>query len=619
MELKRRDFLKITGLLGAGFFGKVNINEPDPYNVWKPIIPDQLERTETFCPLCESFCKLEVLKKRELIFGIFKTGETKGICPKIAAYHNVIYSEGRIKTPLLRVKERGVFAFKPIDYDKAFQILREKMAKGGEFYTDAIATGEFERFYLSSISKKINFYPDARVKALFGAEKVFFDIENASLVVNFGNDLLYDGYFIERANFLAENAKKVVTISPFITKGTALGEKWYPAKLSELSDIIKNINDFLAGKIVAPKKPYVPDIVKRIKSTKSVCLVFSPLLLEREEGVAIAKEVFSLATQLKVINKEGGIYFYNSSTTSKPFNIFNENVNNYFVYNIDPTLLYPIKETDSKLKSIPFIVYMGHHHSDISLYADLVLPLPFFVERKEVYAKKEGRGFKLIKAEQAILGGLESQELRRRENIEVIFQKLLNFKAPYGIKDIEDVSRILKPSLPAREAYLGSLERKLIGGGVVSPKLSYNETMYFGNKDLELMLVAQNVLDFKNQGSKWAEEMDSRNPIFMNSQTAAKFHISRKDKIVVKTPVGSIKGKVFIFEGIADDTLAVNRFKKKMVLGTPYKIIKVSKDKETKLIWWKDENYQLEALLSYSNKSYNVPIFNNDKIEIIKG
>lgn len=616
MELKRRDFLKITGLLGAGFLGKVDINEADPYNVWKPIRPEQLEKTGTVCPLCQSYCNIEIWKKRELIFGLYKKGEGKGICPKIVAYHNVIYGEDRIITPLLRVKERGTFAFKPIDYDKALSIIKDKISKGG-FFTDAIASGESERFYLSNLSEKINFHPDCRVKAVFGADKLYFDIYNADLVINFGSDLLNKGDFIKDAQFLSENAKKVVSLTPMVTKGTALGESWYPVKLSELANIVKKMGELIFNKSSNIQEEWLKEVANRIKSSKKVCLTFSPSILEFNDGVSAAKEIVSLAKSLNTINKPGGMYFYNAAVPSRPFDFIRDNINNYLVYNVDTSLLYPVKEAEEKLKNIPFILYLGNHHSDVSLYADLIMPLPFFTERSEAYIKRDVNGFKQINASPAIAGGVESYELRKKENIEVLFQKMLNFKAPYGIKDISELARLIKPSLPTSQSYL-SKENKT-GLPTIMPNLTTKENLTAEVKEIELCFYSQNVLDFLTIGSKWAEEMDSRNSLLINTNTAKKFNLKHKDDVILKTNKGNIKGKVFVFEGIADNTIGLNRFKKKAVIGSPYKVKKKSKDKEVKLVWWKDQSLELENLLSFKPINVSVATLEYDKIEIIKG
>lgn len=611
MELRRREFLKLTTLLSAGLF-KVNINEADPYNVWKPINPDQLDKSETVCPLCPSFCKLEVWKKRELIFGLYKKDDTYGMCPRVSAYHNIIYGEERIKTPLLRIKERGTIAFKPIDYDKAIQILKERLAKGG-FYTDALAMGEGERFFLSALSEKINFIPDFRLKALCGADKVYFDLENASLVLNFGGDLLGEGNFIERANYIAQNGKNIITFSPVLTKGTALGEKWIPVKLSELAAIVGKLREAFKGKF--DSDIVIAEVTSKVKKTKNVCLTFSNSLLETKEGVDVLREILLLADELKIINKAGGVFFYNGPTEAKPFDFFTENFSNYFAYNIDTTLLYPVRETVERLKKLPFVVYMGHHHSDLSLYADLILPMPFFVERKEAYLKRTNNGYKLVKSEVAIAGGVESQELRKPENIEVIFQKMLNLKAPYGIKGIDEVARSVKSGLPTLESLINSLEKKASIKAVV-PKLPKEENRNIA-KDLEISLISQNVLDFNTQGSKWAEEMDCRNSVLINPKLAQTLKIKNGDKVVIKGGSGAIKAKVFIFEGVTERTIALMRYRKKVQVGSPYKLVRKTKDRETKLIWWKPEEIELENVFSYSSVN-NLPLITCDKIEIEK-
>lgn len=616
MELKRRDFLKITGLFGAGFLGKVNINEADPYNVWKPIRPEQLEKADTVCPLCQSYCDIEIWKKRELIFGLYRKGEEKGFCPKIAAYHNVIYGEDRIKTPLLRVKERGTFAFKPIDYDKALNIIKDKISKGG-FFTDAIANGESERFYLTNLSEKINFHPESRLKAVFGADKLYFDIYNADLVINFGTDLLNEGDFIKDAQFLPENAKKIVSLTPMVTKGTALGESWYPVKLSELANIVKKLGELIFNKSSNIQEQWLKEVANRLKSSKRVCLTFSPSILEFNDGVSAAYEIIALAKSLNIINKTGGMYFYNAAVQSRPFDFIRDNFNNYLIYNVDTTLLYPVKDTVEKLKNIPFILYLGNHHSDVSLYADLIMPLPFFTERSEAYIKRDKNGFNLIKTAPAIAGGVESYELRKKENIEVIFQKMLNFKAPYGIKDISELARSIKPSLPTPQSYLSKGNKISLSN--VMPNLTTKQNLTTEVKEIELCFYSQNILDYLTIGSKWAEEMDSRNSLLINSNTAYKFGLNHKDYVILKTNRGNVKGKVFIFEGIADNTIGLNRFKKKAVIGSPYKIKKKSKDKEVKLVWWRDQSLEFENLLSFKPINVNVATLEYNKIEIIKG
>lgn len=628
MDIKRRDFLKITGLLGAGMFGPLNLNDADPYNVWKLMPPDKLDKSETVCPLCHSFCRMEVLKKREIVFGLHpKTGY--GLCSKGISYHNILYNEGRIKTPLIRTGEKGSISFRAIDYDGAIKILAEKYGKGG-FYTDAFAAGEAERFYLSAISGRVNFHPDVRLKAVCNADRVYLDLKNADLILNFGGDLLKAGEFIEKAGVIAEKGKNIITFSPMVTNGTALGETWHPLRndaygfaaagiLKALGKSVKYGFEEIEKEAELNQEIFA-GIAARIKGARKICVSFSADMLESDGGAGSLKDILFLAKELNALNKEGGAYFFNAMTPSKPFDVFKEAGFNYFVYNIEPSLMYPVKEWKEKLKALPFTVYMGHHHSDISLYADLILPAPFHLERSEYYLKRDSGGYKFVKSGIAVEGGVESIELRKKENIEVIFQKMLNLKAPYGIKDIDEIARQLNAKLPGKENYLAQLE-KTARIAAAAPALSKELSGSAKKAGISLCLYQDMTLDFTNRGSKWAEEMSRDNAVLVNSETAAKLGLKKAGDVLLKTESGEIKGKVFIYEGIANDTVGLKRFRKKLN-GNAYakgdKKVK-SKDREIKLIWWESGDKELEKLLSYRVTAYNMPAFGMNRLEVAKG
>jgi hypothetical protein len=627
MDIKRREFLKITSMLGAGMFGPLNLNDADPYNVWKPVPPERLDKSETVCPLCPSFCRMEVLKKRELIFGLYpKTGY--GLCPKGISYHNILYNESRIKTPLIRSGEKGSLSFRAIDYDSAFKIISEKCGKGG-FHTDAFAPGAIERFYLGAVSNRINFHPDARLKDVCNADRVYFDVRNADLILNFGGDLLKAGEFIEKAGAISDKGKNIITFSPMVTNGTALGETWLPVRNDAYSFVSAGILKALGKnarygfdeieKATGLNQEIFAGIAQRIKSVKKICVSFSQDMLEWEGGADSLKDILLLAKELNVVNKEGGTYFFNEITSSKPFDIFRETVAGYFAYNIEPSLIYPVKEWNEKLKALPFVVYMGHHHSDISLHADIILPAPFYVERSEFYLKRDSGGYKLIKSGIAVEGGVEAVELRKKENIELIFQKILNLKAPYGIKDIDEIAGKINPKLPNKQTYLTQIDKSArISASMPVLKESASMAKKSG---ISLYLYQDTVLDFTNRGSKWAEEMSRDNFILVNSATAEKLKLKKGSSVSFKTESGEIKGKIFIYEGIANDTVGLKRFRKK-IQGNAYakgdKKFK-SKDKEVALIWWESGDKELEKLLSYRKTSYSMPALGVDKLEVVKG
>ncbi len=624
MDIKRREFLKLTGLIGIGSVVPFNTEESNPYNLWKPFPPSRLERAESICPLCDSYCKLEILKKRENIFSIINK-DKKGLCPKIFAYHNIIYNEGRIKTPLIRKGDKGKVIFNPLDYDRALEILKERFNKD-RFHTIAYAKGEGDRYYLSSMSKKISFYQESSLKTFIGADKVYFDIENADLVLNFGGDIVNYGNFIEVSNYLIESGRKVISFSPMVTRGTALGERWIPTNISEIPYLISlitnalskspNINYEEVYKRLNINQSDFSELITKIKSSKRVCLTFDSYLTDTVEGMRALISIINLAKNLNSLNKEGGTFFYNNPITSRPFNILTEDIHTLFIYGIDPILTDYYYGLVERLKSIPFIIYMGSHHSEISKYADLILPINFFTEKEELYIKRDKKGFYAMITTPSIEGGVESVELRKKDNIELIFQKILNFKAPFGIKDVSEIAITLDSKLPTRKAYINS-SLKSIKISMVSPQID-NKEIIENKEELSFYLYEDNILSFSTRGSKWAEETSNFNRVFINKNLAEKYKIKHGDLIEIKTETKDLKVKCFVMEGIANNTIALRRFKVPADINhyTNRKINFKSKDKEIKYIWWNNEDISLNDISKTQN--YGQPLYSCKIISIKK-
>ncbi len=619
MEIKRRDFLKLTSLYGIGAVVPFNLEESNPYNLWKPLSPKRLEKSDSICPLCQSFCRLEVYKKRANIFS-FESKDKKGLCPKILTYHNVIYNEKRIKTPLLRKSERGKVSFNPIDYEEAISLLKERY-KSEKFYTDAFSYGEADRYYLSSVSKNINFYPEVMLKMATGADRVFFDMEKADLILNFGGDLLNYGGFIDTSSQLISYGKKIITFSPMVTRGTALGEEWYPVKISGIPTLVAGLSSLISKGDYSGLTEFDSEAIKhlseRIKSAKKLCVAFDYQMAESLEGIYALNSIINFAKQLNCINKEGGTYFYSSINSSKPFNFLKENPVNYLAYNLDPIIIYQSVEYLERLNKIPFIVYVGSHHSEISKYADLILPATFFVEKDEAYLKRDKSGFSVIISSPAIEGGAEAVELRKRENIEVIFQKLLNFKAPYGIKDISELVSQLEPKVASRKDYILSFA-KGVKINQISP-INIKAELSPSQENLSFYLYDDGVLSFFNRGSRWAEESSQFNRALINKKTAEKNGLKKGDLLLVKTEVGEIKVKVFIYEGITDNTVGLKRFKSKVDINVYTNRARKEKttDREVKHIWWKDEDVDMKELFKMKDV-YGYPVYDIKIVSVKK-
>ncbi|MCX7770895.1 MAG: molybdopterin-dependent oxidoreductase [Proteobacteria bacterium] len=609
--MNRREFLKISGFVGTSLIGGVNINEADPYNLWKPIPLNRLEKTKTICSLCKNFCSLNVYKRKEIIISL-EPDNKNAICPKVIAYHNILYDSNRIKTPLLRSSKRGDLKFKAISYESAIEILKDKVSEG--LFFDAYAAGEAEKYYLNGLSEKINFYPDNRFKEILGADYIYFDTDKADLILNFGSDLILDNMLYKNAESLSSLAKRIINFTPLVTNDTALGSQWVPVKIEDLAVTISKIISGLKG---GELDKDLQSVVNRIKNSKNVCLTFSEKLTETNSGINSLSEIISLAKALNIINKEGGIFLYKHQYGSKSFNLFSEKIKNYAIYNMDPFLIYLTDNFKKALNEIPFIVYFGNEMTEIAKYADLIIPIPYFFERSDMYINRSESGFRFSIAPHAISGGVEAIEMRDKANIELLFQKIFNYKAPYGIKDISEIARNINNKLLEKENLIANLKEKN-PYSQVAPSL-VDKVPMTGNK-FSVYLYNDSIISFKTRGSKWAEEMGNSNPLLINPKTASKYGLKHGQKAILRTNGNNVIVKVFLYEGIAEGVIGLKRYKIKMS-GNAY--VKgerkfFEKDKEVREIWWKNADVELEKL--FTNESYKALIvLKQNSFEISKG
>ena len=131
----RRDFIKISALGlggltlgGAAYRALANtLFTPDSSNAIK-----NLSRTPTYCEVCFWKCAGWVYKNDDgMIWKVTGNDEDMccngRLCPRGTGGVGMFYDQDRLKTPLLRVGERGKQTFKPISWDEAFDYIADKM------------------------------------------------------------------------------------------------------------------------------------------------------------------------------------------------------------------------------------------------------------------------------------------------------------------------------------------------------------------------------------------------------------------------------------------------------------------------------------------------------------
>lgn len=131
----RRDFIKISalGLGGLAFGGSTykvladTLFTTDTFNAL-----ENLNRIPTYCEVCFWKCAGWIYKNKEgqiwKITGNKEDMNCNGrLCPRGTGGVGMFYDKDRLKTPLLRVGERGKQIFKPVSWDEAFDYIAEKM------------------------------------------------------------------------------------------------------------------------------------------------------------------------------------------------------------------------------------------------------------------------------------------------------------------------------------------------------------------------------------------------------------------------------------------------------------------------------------------------------------
>ncbi len=131
----RRDFIKISamgaGVLLAGTAAyKVIKSLSSPEEVKKLVV--DLTRTPTYCEVCFWKCAGWVYKTSEgKIWKIIGNEEDQNcngrFCPRGTGGVGMYYDEDRLKTPLMRVEERGKQVFKEVSWDDAFTYIADKL------------------------------------------------------------------------------------------------------------------------------------------------------------------------------------------------------------------------------------------------------------------------------------------------------------------------------------------------------------------------------------------------------------------------------------------------------------------------------------------------------------
>jgi len=257
----RRQFIKIS-VAGAGALtlgaGALKAMEwvSTPGNAGKVVL--DLKRTPTYCEVCFWKCAGWVYKTSEgkiwKIVGNDEDQHCNGrFCPRGTGGVGMYYDEDRLRTPLIRVKERGKQVFREASWDEAFEYIAGKMkdiaAKYGPESMALFTHGSGSTYYTNlmkafgSVNIAEPSYAQCRgprdeaFLATFG-EEVFSpertDIRDTKCLVLIGAHIgenMHNGHIQEMSDAIDKGAT-IITVDPRFSTAAGKSKFWLPVKPS---------------------------------------------------------------------------------------------------------------------------------------------------------------------------------------------------------------------------------------------------------------------------------------------------------------------------------------------------------------------------------------------------
>jgi thiosulfate reductase/polysulfide reductase chain A len=257
----RRDFIKISALgagalaLGTGAYGMFRgFSSPEEA---KKLVVD-LKRTPTYCEVCFWKCAGWVYKTSDgeiwKIIGNDDDQHCNGrFCPRGTGGIGMYYDEDRLKTPLIRVEERGKQTFREATWDEALSYISGKMkeiaAKHGPesmaLFTHGSASAYYttlmKAFGTSNITEpsyaQCKGPRDEAFYATFGEEvssPEVTDIRDTRCLVLIGSHIgenMHNGQVQEMSDAIDKGAT-IITVDPRFSTAASKSRYWLPIKPS---------------------------------------------------------------------------------------------------------------------------------------------------------------------------------------------------------------------------------------------------------------------------------------------------------------------------------------------------------------------------------------------------
>ena len=257
----RRDFIKISAMgagvlaISKGTFGAIkSLSSPDEAKKLKV----DLKRTPTYCEVCFWKCAGWVYKTSEgkiwKIIGNDEDQHSNGrFCPRGTGGVGMYYDEDRLKTPLIRVEQRGKQVFREATWDEALEYIAGKMKgissnygpESMALFTHGSGSAYFTNFLKAFGSSNVAEPSYAQCRgprdeaflATFGEEVYspeITDIRDTKCLVLIGSHIgenMHNGQIQEMSDAI-DKGVNIITVDPRFSTAAGKSKFWLPIKPS---------------------------------------------------------------------------------------------------------------------------------------------------------------------------------------------------------------------------------------------------------------------------------------------------------------------------------------------------------------------------------------------------
>jgi thiosulfate reductase/polysulfide reductase chain A len=300
----RRNFIKISAF-GAGALvvgtGKINALKglSSPEEVKKLVV--DLKRTPTYCEVCFWKCAGWVYKTSEgkiwKIIGNDEDQHSNGrFCPRGTGGVGMYYDEDRLKTPLIRVEERGKQVFREATWDEALEVVSSKMKEISSKYgpeSMALLTHGSGSSYYTTLMKAFgspNSTEPSYAQCKGPRDEAFFatfgeevsspevtDIRDTKCLVLIGSHIgenMHNGQVQEMSDAIDKGAT-IITVDPRFSTAAGKSKFWLPVKPStDIALLLSWIHEIIYKDIY--DKKYVDMYCSGFDQLKSHVKDFTP-------------------------------------------------------------------------------------------------------------------------------------------------------------------------------------------------------------------------------------------------------------------------------------------------------------------------------------------------------